>query len=155
MKNLLARSLLFAIGCSLVASTLSFASSIEIRKIEALINGYRKSHGVKVLRENQRLRDSSRMKAQQMVSEGYFGHAGPRGEPFYAFIQEVDYRYSAIGEILARGCDTEKCLIDMWANSTQHRAIILNPKFQEIGCGSEDAGAEDRFFTVCHFGRPL
>ena len=130
------------------------ASSIDTKELVRLINRYRESQGVEPLERNRRLEQSSANKAKEMVSARYFGHSGPAGNPFYVNIRKAGYKYSRVGEILARGCESEKCLFDLWVESREHRQIILDPVFQEIGCSDRAANATDRYFAVCHFGRP-
>ncbi len=146
--------LLLFLSFTLSSTAYVLAASPDGKAIEAVVNGYRKSHGLKPLRENLRLRESSTVKAVEMVAEGYFDHTSPMGAPFYTGIRKAEYSYSEIGEVIARGCESEKCFLDTWATSPVHRQIILNPRFQDIGCGSQAAGPDDHYFAVCHFGRP-
>jgi uncharacterized protein YkwD len=155
MRAFLPWFLLLFVGCSPIVSVVTAAGpSINNRVLVGLINGYRKTNGLEPLKENMRLCKSSELKADEMATEGYFGHTSPGGDPFFSAFQKANYKYTEIGEILARGCDSAECLFKVWVNSSQHRQIILNSKFQDIGCGTQAAGPEDRYFAVCHFGRP-
>jgi uncharacterized protein YkwD len=107
------------------------------------------------LRENSQLLKSSRFRTDEIVSTGYFNHTSPDGTPFYSDIQKANYYYRKAGEVLARGCETEKCVLDIWIASPAHRQIMTGRGFRDIGCSAEPAGPEDRFVVVCHFGEPL
>jgi uncharacterized protein YkwD len=152
----LAASFLLVLTCLslLLFSPGAYASSIDTRTLVDLINAYREGHALDPLRRNRQLEESSGRKAREMASLGYFNHTNPTGKRFFVNIQRAGYRYSQIGEILARGCQSESCLFDIWVGSPQHRDIILEPGFQDIGCSECAAGAQDRYFAVCHFGRP-
>lgn len=132
----------------------AFASPINNKALVGLINAYRETNKLEALGRNKRLEESAKRKAREIVSEKYFGHTSPAGKPFYANIRTVGYRYLRVGEILALGCDSEKCLFDLWVNSKEHREIMLDPRFQEIGCSDWAAGSKDGYVSVCHFGRP-
>jgi uncharacterized protein YkwD len=120
-----------------------------------MIDDYRRSQGLKPLREDVRLMNSSRMKAEHMVREGYFGHTDPEGVPFKRNIEKVRYRYLDVREVIAKGCETEQCVLDLWLGSSAHHEIITGRELSEIGCGSMAAGGEDHFFVVCQLARPL
>jgi uncharacterized protein YkwD len=120
----------------------------------SLINSFREDNKLETLNRNRRLEESARRKVKEIVSGRYFGHTSPTGKPFYVNIRTAGYRYSRVGEILARGCESERCLFHLWVNSFEHREIMLDPRFEEIGCSGWIAGSRDDYVSVCHFGRP-
>ncbi|OPY67222.1 MAG: Cysteine-rich secretory protein family protein [Syntrophorhabdaceae bacterium PtaU1.Bin034] len=132
--------------------TFLYSADLNNSQIVKLINSYRKSQGLVPFKENAKLKRSSRIKTDDMVTNRYFGHDDLRGDPFYTNIRRVDYRYRNVGEVLARGCRNEKSVLRVWLNSPPHRAAILDPVFRDIGC-SNRLGHDHGFYVVCHLGR--
>ncbi len=143
--------------CFLLLFPTSFlysARTLNDGEIVRLINGYRQREGLGPLIVNGKLSLSSRLKADEMGQQRYFAHTNPAGDPFSLNFQRVNYRYGRIGEILAKGCRNERCVLEVWVNSPQHRQEILNPAFQDIGCSNCPCDPEG-YYVVCHFGRRM
>lgn len=127
------------------------ARRLNSNEIIRLINGYRHSQGLRPLKQNARLQQSAQLKANDMARKRYFGHTSPDGVPFEINIERVRYPYTHVGEILARGCGSEKTALDVWVDSPRHREAILDPVFREIGCASAPA-RNGRCYAACHLG---
>lgn len=92
--------------------------------------------------------------ACRMVEAKFFDHTDPEtgfGPADRAFIG--DYNFYAIGENLAAGQDTPAAVMEVWMDSPAHRAIILDPKWTEIGIGVR-AGGQYSIYWVQEFGAP-
>jgi uncharacterized protein YkwD len=129
------------------------AHAMGDRQVVRIINECRRSHGLKPLRDDPRLMQSSRLKVIDMTRQGYFDHTSPAGEPFHVNFRRVGYTYGRVGEVLAGGCENERCVLDVWLRSPPHRESMLSPAFQDIGCSSARAPDGRGFYVVCHFGR--
>lgn len=92
--------------------------------------------------------------ACRMVEHRFFDHTDPAtgfGPGDRAFVG--DYDFYAIGENLAAGQQTPAEVMQVWMNSAAHRAIILDPKWSEVGIGVR-TGGEYGTYWVQEFGAP-
>lgn len=92
--------------------------------------------------------------ACRMIEEAFFGHRDPltgQGPGDRALMGK--YSFAAIGENLAAGQETPAEVVDVWMASPAHHAIILDPKWTEIGIGVQ-FGGEYGTYWVLEFGRP-
>jgi uncharacterized protein YkwD len=124
-------------------------SSAKAAKVRAatlcLLNAQRRSHGLRKLRANGRLRRAAAGYARFMVARDFFAHEGPDGSTPLSRIRSTRYlrgaRSWAIGENLAWGTGsfaTPRATVRAWMHSPGHRANILNGSFREIGIGVAD-----------------
>jgi len=114
-----------------------------------LVNQERTSRGLKPLTVDMKLVKTARMKSQDMIDKGYFGHNSPTyGSPFDLMkSQGITYRYA--GENLA-GNSTVDAAHNGLMNSQGHRENILNPNYTHIGIGIINEGPYGKMFTQ-HF----
>ncbi|UCF32423.1 MAG: CAP domain-containing protein [Phycisphaerales bacterium] len=93
--------------------------------------------------------------ACRMVELGFFGHEdvytgyGP-GARALAY----KYPFYAIGENLAAGQETPAQAMRVWMASESHRAVILDPKWKEVGIAVR-SGGEYGAYWVQEFGAPM
>ncbi len=115
----------------------------------SLVNQARAEAGLAPLRVDPQLVKTARMKSQDMIDLGYFGHTSPTyGSPFDLMRSKgVSYRYA--GENLAGAPTVERAHAGLM-NSQGHRANILNPNYTRIGIGVIDGGRYGKMFTQ-HF----
>ena len=124
----------------------------------ALTNSQRAKNGLPALKENARLDESARMKAEDMLKNQYFAHTSPSGVTVSDLAGEVGYEFIAIGENLAMGnFENDEALVQAWMDSPGHRANILNTKYQEIGVAVSKGTFEGKttWMAVQHFGLPV
>jgi uncharacterized YkwD family protein len=116
-----------------------------------LVNQERTRAGLSPLTIDYQLVKLARLKSQDMVDKGYFGHDSPTyGSPFDMMSRAgVKYRYA--GENLA-GASTVEAAHRALMNSSGHRANILNPKFTRIGIGVVSGGPYGKMFTQMFTG---
>lgn len=116
-------------------------TGITAYNLNALVNAARIRAGLAPLKTSAKLESAASMKAQDMISKGYFAHTDPNNAsstPWYWFGQ-AGYAYSYAGENLAgpkaNGDDynTAQEVVDAWLASPGHRANIMNVKFTETG----------------------
>ncbi len=121
------------------------------RAMFSLVNQERRRAGLDPLVIDYQLVRLARLKSQDMVDKGYFGHYSPTyGSPFNMMRNAgVKYRYA--GENLA-GASTVATAHRALMNSPGHRANILNPKFSRIGIGVVSGGPYGKMFTQMFTG---
>ncbi|MCK9229026.1 MAG: CAP domain-containing protein [Syntrophorhabdaceae bacterium] len=104
------------------------------KKILYYTNLARSEHGLAELRQNIFLDAIAEERAKDMLEKGYFDHISPTGEGASNIAQKAGYRYSRLGENIARGWYlNDKEIVDGWMQSPGHRKNILSPDYAEIG----------------------
>lgn len=92
--------------------------------------------------------------ACRMVELSFFAHVDPvtghgPGERAVA----GRYSYYSVGENLASGATTAAEAVRLWMDSPPHRAIILDPKWTEVGIAVR-TGSDGSIYWVQEFGDP-
>lgn len=98
-------------------------------------NESRLSLGQDILLPNQQLTDAAQQKANDILDKQYFEHTRFDGKEPWDFIKEEGYNYRFAGENLAIGYNDYASIHSAWLNSPEHKANILNAKYDEIGIG--------------------
>ena len=131
----------------LVVAPVASAHAIHMTKPEkkmlALINHARASHGLAKLKMVRSLERASRAHSREMVSHDYFSHNSFGGESFAARLIRFGYSASGCtswtaGENIAFGYKsrgTPKAIFKAWMHSPAHRAVILTKRFRNVGVG--------------------
>ena len=112
---------------------LGYASDITIDKVVAGTNAERARSGLQPVAYSPVLSQAAQRKAANMFAEQYWAHTSPSGREPWDFMGEVQYRYRVAGENLARDFLDSSSMFDAWMASPTHRAIILNPRYIDIG----------------------
>lgn len=119
-------------------ATLHFLRSSVI----CLVNRAREHYGLPQLRYNPKLRRSATGHSNDMVTNGYFSHFGPRGSTPSGRITKAGYLARArsyfLGEDLAGGSGRDGSPLGVfraWMDSPPHRANVLDPRFADVGVG--------------------
>jgi hypothetical protein len=104
------------------------------------------------------LNNAAQSKAEDMAKQNYWSHVSPNGEQPWQFITAAGYNYTAAGENLAYGFGSSNAVMNAWMHSAEHRANILNGKYQDIGFGIADApnfqGHGPETIVVAMYGEP-
>lgn len=117
------------------------------------MNQVRRSHGLRPLRANPRLRAASLFHSRDMGRRGYFEHDSISGTAFWRRIERFypsrGFRSWTVGENLLWGTDTYDAAFAVreWMNSPPHRVNILSRDWREVGIGAvyfANAGGEYR-----------
>ncbi|SFR09252.1 CAP domain-containing protein [Desulfoscipio geothermicus] len=125
--------------------------STDEQKMLNLVNQERQQVGLAPLKSNLELVRLARLKAQDMIDLGYFGHTSPTyGSPF-DMINSAGIKYYYAGENLA-GAYSVDVAHNALMNSDGHRANILNPNFKEVGIGIVDGGPYGKMFVQLFIG---
>jgi hypothetical protein len=117
-------------------------------------NQGRQQNKVSALLENKLLSKAAQLKAEDMVTRGYFAHEGPTGETPWFWLNKVGYSYVYAGENLAVNFFDSNDAYQAWLASPKHRENLLDKKFTEIGLGVAKGQFEgrDSIFIVQFFG---
>jgi len=103
------------------------------------INDFRRSHHLQPLRLSPSLSAAAREHTVQMAQDGYFAHESEDGSAFWRRIQSFypasPWSYWSVGENLLWSSPdvTPARALQMWLASPEHRANLMNPRWQEIG----------------------
>jgi len=113
-------------------------SSLESGVLSQL-NKIRLQHGLQPVKISARLTASAAQHSREMGADGYFAHNSHDGTAFWKRIGRwygsQGYGYWSVGENLlwsSPGVDP-KAALQLWMNSPEHRANILNGRWREIG----------------------
>ncbi len=108
-------------------------NSLDAEQLIDLTNQERLKHNLSPLFPNDVLTKAAANKAQDLLKGQYFSHNSPEGKKFSAWVKEVNYPYSIVGENLAEGFSSDQTIIKAWMDSPGHRDNILHPEYKEIG----------------------
>ncbi|MFJ7768647.1 CAP domain-containing protein [Streptomyces sp. NPDC097107] len=104
-------------------------------QVLALVNEERASAGCSPVTANDRLTRAADDYSDVMADSGVMSHTGPDGSTMTTRVEAAGYRWSTLGENIARGQADAASVMDSWMNSPGHRANILNCSFKELGVG--------------------
>ncbi|MDA4890418.1 CAP domain-containing protein [Streptomyces sp. MPA0124] len=104
-------------------------------QVLALVNEERAAAGCSPVTANDRLTRAADDYSDVMASSGVMSHTGPDGSTMASRVEAAGYRWSTLGENIARGQADAASVMDSWMNSPGHRANILNCSFKELGVG--------------------
>ena len=107
------------------------------------LNSFRAQHGRRPLSPSGALSGAAYSHAQSLAGRGRLDHAG--------FRQRVSIERGTAAENLAFGCETEDCVIRMWARSGRHRANMLRRDVTSYGIASA-VGSNGRRYWVLELG---
>lgn len=135
---------------------LGYASNIPPEKVVELTNSKRLEQGVGALRLNPLLSEAARLKALDMLEDGYWAHIAPDGKEPWDFFRSVGYAYRYAGENLARDFSDTNSAVEAWLASPSHRENMLSAKYTEIGVAviEGDLAGKDTTLIVQLFGTP-
>jgi uncharacterized protein YkwD len=103
------------------------------------INALRRRHGLTPLRLNRRLTSAADSHSQSMGTRGFFAHESADGGAFWKRVRkhysDRGFRRWSVGETLlwSSWSITPAEALQMWLDSPPHRAILLTPRWREIG----------------------
>jgi uncharacterized protein YkwD len=109
--------------------------------VACLINAERTERGLHRLHRDRTLARVARDHATDMVRRSYFSHVTPGGAGFGERVRAAGYgrghRWRA-GEAIGWGTgarSTPAVLVREWLASPEHRQILLDPQFRDLGVG--------------------
>ena len=129
----------------------SSSIATDAERILQLVNAERAAQGLSSLTRNALLDAAAVAHATDMADNNFFSHTGSDGSAVSDRATAAGYVWTKIGENIGEGNVTPDTMMDLWMNSTGHRANILDPDFTELGVGIDDSGTT---LWVQVFGRP-
>jgi hypothetical protein len=155
-----------SVGVLLITGTLFFnrfdhvlGTNIDLSPsaIISLTNLHRNRNHLTPLKVNDSLSSAAGRKAEDMIASGYFDHNFNNTNPTWDFILDSGYTFAVAGENLARGFTRSSQVLDAWAQSPPHRAILDSSAYTDIGVAvvpyQEEAGRTD-YLIVQIFAAP-
>lgn len=132
-------------------------ASVESLVLVDLANEDRVEEGLSALAVNTKLVAAAQLKANDMVTNGYFAHTSPAGVTPWHWFGEAGYTFLYAGENLAVNFSESDNVNRAWMNSPLHRENILNTNFTEIGIATATGVYKGKTttFVVQMFGSPL
>jgi uncharacterized protein YkwD len=92
---------------------------------------------------NRQLEAAAQSHSTDMASHNFFSHSGSDGLAVASRVATRRYRWQAVGENIAAGTPTAEATVNLWLQSPEHCANIMNPVFSEIGAAMSDNPASD------------
>jgi uncharacterized protein YkwD len=132
--------------------------------VRCLLNQERTTAQRSRVSANARLAVAARGHAADMVARHYFAHTSLGGATFVDRIRRTGYLPSgggwSAGEILAWSSGplaTPRGIVDAWMASPEHRRILIDRRFSDVGVGvafgAPDASAGTAITVDADFGR--
>ena len=121
-------------------TTTSVASQLQLL-VAAQINVVRRSYGRSRLTLSPQLTRAGQEHARQLALAGYFSHDWSDGSPFGSWIKRFypvgNARTWRVGENLAWSVQdvTARQAVEMWLASPEHRRILLDKRWRQVGLG--------------------
>jgi hypothetical protein len=139
-----------------LARKLNLTATVYPAVLADLTNKDRAGEGVAELRWSDTLAAAARMKAQDMLENGYFAHTSPAGLTPWHWLTILQYNFRYAGENLAIRFNDTDSVESAWLNSPTHKANIVSDKFSEIGIAAVDGIFEGANTTIVveFFGAP-
>jgi len=147
----------FLFRFSIFLSQTDYLAAIYPKLLETLANESRQSSRLeKTLSVNPLLEEAARLKAEDMVKNGYFSHNSPDGKTPWYWLDRTGYAFKYAGENLAVNFTDSEETHKAWLASESHRENIMNEKFSEIGVAVASGIYQGRptTFVVEFFGTP-
>jgi hypothetical protein len=118
------------------------APSDAVRALRCVVNQVRRDRALPILRRRWRLDEAASRHVADMVERGYFSHTSPDGATIVDRVRRSGYlepeRAWRLGETLAWGTgslSTPTAVVRAWLHSPPHRALLLSPRFRDVGVG--------------------
>ncbi len=105
------------------------------QEIFDLTNQSRQAENINILNWNEELTRAAQVKADDMVTNGYFAHISPDGKQPWEWIDKGDYYFLYMGENLAMDFSSARIAHSAFQQSPTHWKNIMNAKYQDMGVG--------------------
>jgi uncharacterized protein YkwD len=129
-------ALLIALLALAAGFSTAAAQSFRARAVESGINDMRAQRGCGPLRVHAGLERAARRLARLLLAEGALNHDA--GTPFAQRLEQAAPDAQRWGENLAWGSGERARpgeIVQGWMNSPEHRAIMLDCRFSQVGIG--------------------
>ena len=130
----------------------------DSQAILSLTNVERSAVGLSTLSDNSVLDTIAGLRADDMFANQYFAHESPDGRAATDLAKKYGYSYILIGENIALGnFGGNQGIMTAWMHSLEHKANILNGKYEELGAVVKAGIYNGQATTIAVqvFGKPL
>jgi uncharacterized protein YkwD len=110
--------------------------------VSCLVNAARSDRGELPLRASGQLDAAAQGMSDLMVRQSFFAHVTPDGRTLPDRVAPTGYLPASdrwiLGENLAWGSgalSTPRAIVEGWLNSSEHRATIFDPEYEDLGVG--------------------
>lgn len=114
-------------------------STVSVQELHLLINQERARVGAPPLGIEGRLTNSAQLKANDMVSDGYFDHVNPKtGKRGISYITDsLPGQCQYINENITDNIhsNTSESAVNAWINSPSHYSEMVSPRYDTVGYG--------------------
>lgn len=133
-------------------TTTTTSLTADEQEVFNLINQKRTEQGLPALAIDEELQNVAKIKAQDMVNNGYFSHNSPTyGTPF-EMIKNFGISYKAAGENIA-GNSSNSGAVNAWMNSEGHKANILSNSFNYTGVAVVNSSTYGKIYVQMFIGK--
>ena len=128
-------------------------NSINPCTIGQLINNYRNSNRLPILKYRTELFKAAQQHAIDMAQKNYFDHTSPSGVTLENRVDRYNYQWFYISENIAAGYTQADELVNAWINSPGHQRNMRCSNCNDIGIGSIYlASSRYKYYYVTVFG---
>ena len=127
-------------------------TALEARVL-CLVNDVRARSGHNVVALDIDLTAASQAHNEDMLANGFFGHAGSDGSNFYDRVQATGFTGTPVGELIGSGFMTADSLVIAWLDDAMHRDVLLSDLPNWTGIDYLEQGST-RLWTL-ELGRTL
>lgn len=111
-----------------------------------LINANRKNLGLSELKVDSKIQNIARLKAKDLNENNYFSHTSPKFGNIDNMLKTFEVSYVTASENIA-GNKNLAGAVEAWMNSENHKANILNEKFEYTGVAIENSDTYGKIFV--------
>lgn len=107
-------------------------------QVRQRINEIRQQHGLRQLRNNEKLAAVARNYSRQMAEQNFFSHTSPAGDTMVQRVHSAGIFYFMLGENLFKCTNFPQPVpsaVQGWMESPGHRENILRPEYLDTGIG--------------------
>ncbi|WP_273000113.1 stalk domain-containing protein [Hydrogenibacillus schlegelii] len=124
------------------------ADETDARIMAALINAFRKAHGLSTLLPDPKLDRVARLHSEEMTQHRYFDHVSKvTGKTLGDRLRDQGVPFSKAGENLAQTDDILVSHVGL-INSPGHRKNLLDPEWDRMGIGTSDRNTTQVFIKT-------
>lgn len=105
------------------------------KQLDDLLNVTREHHGLPPVEINESLENTARMHSEDMKVQNFLSHESPKYGDLKKRLQAQSIDYSDANENLATAYFDAIEAMHGWTNSTEHRKVLLNDKYSQVGSG--------------------
>ena len=118
----------------------------------AMLNNARQGSGIGGVALNGQVSAVSQARSNDMAGRNYFSHVSPEGTDFLHALKVASVPFKLAGEVIAMNNygsgETVRTAYDTYMNSSAHRAIIMDGRYNTVGVGVAKDGRGFYYYTV-------